>query len=176
MRSIPGIIPCFFFLFIVHTHFYAQTVSGNLKFEQGKVLIIDMKIKTSVAQRVGGNAIDFSADGSVLHSYNVLNTNTGNTTLHHEVKKIAFNFEGMGQKRSFDSDNEKDTADEFGEPLKNIRTKKFDITIDPNGKVITTKSGKMGTEKTNERLIIVLNMLKDITDVAYPPQKGAGRD
>lgn len=172
MRFTPGITSCFFFLLIVHTHFYAQTVSGNLKFEKGKVLIIDMKIKTSVTQRVGGNAIDFSADGSALHSYNVVNTTTGNTTLHHEVKKIAFNFEGMGQKRSFNSDSEKDMADQFGEPVKNILNKKFDITIDPNGKVITARAGKTGTEKTDERLTIVLNMLKDITDVAYPPQKG----
>lgn len=131
-----------------------------------------MKIKTSVAQQVGGNAIDFSADGSALHNYNVINVTTDNTTLHHEVKKITFNFEGMGQKRSFDSDNEKDMAEQFGEPVKNLLNKKFDITIDPNGKVIMAKPAKATIEKTDERLTIVLNMLKDITDVAYPPQKG----
>lgn len=172
MRSIPGIIFCFFLLLLVHPNSHAQTASGNLKFEQGKTLVVDMKIKTSVAQQVGGKAIDFSADGFALHSYKVMNTTTDNTTLHHEVKKIAFNFEGMGQKRSCDSDNEKDMADQFGEPVKNILNKKFDVTIDPNGKVITAKAGKAATEKTDERLTIVLNMLKDITDVAYPPQKG----
>ena len=106
-----------------------------------------MKIKTSVAQQVGGKAIDFSADGFALHSYKVMNATTDNTTLHHEVKKIAFNFEGMGQKRSFDSDNEKDMADQFGEPVKNILNKKFDVTIDPNGKVITAKPEKAKPEK-----------------------------
>lgn len=172
MRFIPGVISCFFFLLFVHTNIYAQTVSGKLKFEPGKIFVIDMKIKTSVAQRVGGNAIDFSADGSATHSYKVITSTTDNTVLHHEVKKIVFTFEGMGQKRSFDSDNEKDMADQFGEPVKNILNKKFEITIDPNGKVIIARPGKAGMEKTDERLTIVLNMLKDITDIASPPQKG----
>ena len=171
MRFIPGITSCLLFLLFVQGNFYAQTTSGNLKFEQGKTLAIHMRIKTSVAQQVGGNAIDFSADGSALHSYKVMNATPDNTTLHHEVKKITFNFEGMGQKRSFDSDNEKDLADQFGEPIKNLLNKKFDITIDPNGKVITAKPGKATTQKTDEQLTLVLNMLKDITDVAYPPQK-----
>jgi hypothetical protein len=132
-----------------------------------------MEIKTSVAQQAMGNAIVFTADGSAMHSYKVIKATTDNTTLHHEANKIAFTFEGMGQKRSFDSGNEKDMAGQFGEPVKNILSKKFDMIVDANGKVLTIRPEKMDTIKADERLAIVLNMLKDITDVVYPPQKGA---
>ena len=169
---IPGIIFFVSFLLCANTNIYGQKVSGELQFEQGKTLVIHMEIKTSVAQQAMGNAIDFTADGSAIHSYKVTGTTTDNTTLHHEAKKIAFNFEGMGQKRSFDSDNEKDMAGQFGEPVKNILSKKFDVIIDPNGKVVTIRPEKMEPVKADERLAIVLNMLKDITDVVYPPHKG----
>ncbi len=166
------IISCFFFLFFVHTNSYGQKISGKLKFDKGKTFAIYVNIKTSVAQQVGGNAIDFTAVGSAIHSYKVTDATTDNTTLHHEAKKITFNFEGMGQKRSFDSDNEKDMTGQFGEPVKNILNKEFDVTIDPNGKVLTVNPEKMDTVEADERLAIVLNMLKDITDVVYSPQKG----
>jgi hypothetical protein len=169
---IPGIISFFSFLLCVNINIHGQKVSGKLKFDQGKTLVIQMEIKTTVAQQVMENAIPFSADGSAIHSYKVTSTTTNNTTLHHEAKKIVFNFEGMGQKRSFDSDNEKDMAEQFGEPVKNILNKKFDVIIDANGKVVTIRPEKMEPVKADERLAIVLNMLKDITDIAYPPQKG----
>jgi hypothetical protein len=172
MPLLQRIISYFPLLLCISIHINGQKVSGNLKFDQGKTLVVHMEIRTSVVQQAGGNAIEFSADGSALHSYSVINAAASATTLHHEAKKIAFNFEGMGQKRSFDSDNEKDMVDQFGEPVKKILAKKFDITIDPNGKVLTIKPEKTDTVKADERLTIVLNMLKDIIDVAYPPQKG----
>jgi len=172
MRLMQRTIVYFSFLLCINTNIYGQKVSGKLKFDQGKTLAIHMEIKTSVAQQAMGNAIDFSANGSAIHSYKVTSTTANATTLHHEAKKIAFNFEGMGQKRSFDSDNEKDMTGQFGEPVKNILNKKFDVTVDANGKVLTIRPEKMEPVKVDERLAIVLNMLKDITDIAYPPQKG----
>ena len=172
MLLLQRIISYFPFLLCINIHIYGQKVSGKLKFDQGKTLSIHMEIKTSVAQQAMGNAIDFTADGSAMHNYKVINATTDNTTLQHEAKKIAFTFEGMGQKRSFNSDLEKDMAGQFGGPVRNILSKKFDVIIDSNGKVLAAKPEKMDTVKADERLAIVLNMLKDITDVAYAPQKG----
>ncbi len=78
----------------------------------------------------------------------------------------------MGRQISFDSDNEKDMAGQFGEPIRNILNKKFDVTIDSNGNVLSVRPEKTDTVKADDRLITVLNMLKDITDVVYPPKKG----
>lgn len=172
MLFIKATILYFFFLLYANTDIHGQAVSGKLKFEKGATLVIHMQIKTSVVQQVGDNAIDFSADGSAMHSYKVTNITAGSTTLHHEAQKIAFNFEGMGQKRSFDSDDEKDMSGQFGEPAKNILSKNFDVTIDQNGIVLAVKPEKKDSAKVDERLTLVMNMLKDITDVAYPPKKG----
>ena len=172
MRLLQRIILYFSFLVCTTINSYGQKVSGILKFDQGKTLSIHMEIKTSVAQQAMGNVIDFTADGSAMHSYKVINSTTDNTTLHHEANKIAFTFEGMGQKRSFDSGNETDMSGQFGEPVKNILSKKFEVIIDANGKVLTIRPEKIDPVKADERLAIVLNMLKDITDVVYPPQKG----
>lgn len=152
---------------------FAQTVPGKLQFEQGTTLNVQMEMKASVTQQAGGQAIDFTADASALHSYKVTgHTKDDNTTLHHEIKKLKFNFDGMGQKRSFDSDNSSDMDGFFGAPVKDILNKKFDITINPNGKTLAVKPDKTDSIKTDERFAIVFNMLKDITNAVYPPKKG----
>lgn len=162
------------FILLLNFTFYGQRIQEKLQFEQGKTLAIQMDVKASVTQQAMGQAIDFTADGTALHSYTVTGISDSSTVLHHETKKITFNFDGMGQKRSFDSGNKKDMEGQFGEPIKNILNKNFDLTIDPHGKVLMTKPEKIEPVKTDERLAIVLNMLRDITDVAYPPEKGEG--
>jgi Family of unknown function (DUF6263) len=149
-----------------------QPVSGKLLFEQGKTFNIQMEIKSSVAQQAGGQAIDFTVNGLALHSYNVRNVTDDNTTLQHKANKIGFTFDGMGQKRSFDSDNETDLNGPFGEPVKNLMNKEFNITIDPNGKALMVQPEKSERVKADDRLTMVFTMLKDITDVVYPPEKG----
>ena len=119
-----------------------QTVSPKIRFAKGQVLNIRLEIKASVAQQAAGQAIDFTADAVALHGYKVINQTKDNSTLHHETKKIAFNFEGMGQKRSFDSDNKKDIDDPFSEPVKTMLHSNFDITVDANGTVVMVKSEK----------------------------------
>lgn len=172
MRSTTVIIFYFLVLFCIPLSSYPQTVKGHPGFEKGRKLNIRMELKTSVAQQAGGNVIDISADAVALHSYDVINTSADNTTLHHRVQQIAFDFEGMGQKRSFDSGNEKDRADIFGEPMKNILSKQFEMTIDGNGKVLSSKQEKSAPPKTEDRLNVILNMIKDVSAIAYPPQKG----
>ena len=152
--------------------FFGQSASGKLQFEQGKNLNIQMELKSSVAQQPGGQAIDFTIDGTVSHSYKVTSVINDNATLQHKANKIAFSFDGMGQKRSFDSDIKKDMDGPFGETVKNILSKNFDMTIDPNGKVLTIGYERTEPVKADDRVAIVFNMLKDITEVVYPPKKG----
>ena len=83
----------------------SQSVTGNAIFQQGQVIRITVDLKTTVSQEAGGSTIDFIANGAAMHSFKVTNATDNNSTLHHDVDKITFNFDGMGQKRSFDSDN-----------------------------------------------------------------------
>lgn len=159
-------------LFLSCLELHGQKVQAQLHFEPGKTLNIQMSLKATVTQQAMNNAISFEADGSVLHCYKVMSVNDSKTTLQHEGKKINFSFSGMGQKRSFNSENSADFAGQFGEPIKSILAKKFEMTIDEYGNVMTTNPEKIEPVRTDERLAIVLNMIKDISDVVYPPQRG----
>ena len=70
-----------------------------------------MEVKNNIAQQAGTQAINFLAAGSAVHQYRVTNLSNNSTTLHHELQKLNFQFEGMGQKRSFDSEKEEDKKD-----------------------------------------------------------------
>lgn len=159
-------------LFLINIIAQGQTAPPKLLFEQGKIFNIQMEVKTSVAQQAGGQAIDFTVNGLALHSYKVTNATQVNTTLEHNASKIQFTFEGMGQKRSFDSDNEKDMNGPFAEPVKGLLSKGFNMIIDPNGKALMIQPEKSDPVKADDRSAIVFSMLKDITDVVYPPKKG----
>jgi hypothetical protein len=150
---------------------FSQRIDSKLVFRQGQTIGITMELKTTISQEAMGNAIDFTADASAMHSFKVTNATDDNSTLHHDVKKITFNFDGMGQKRSFNSENKKDLDGFFGAPVKDILSKTYDMIIDPAGKALLVKPEKITLAKTDDRLAIVLNLLKDVTGIVYPPKK-----
>ena len=158
-------------LVVIATTSFSQKVAGKLSFQQGQTISVTVTVKTTVSQDAGGQAIDFTTDGVASHSFKVTNSTDDNSTLHHDVKKITFHFDGMGQKRSFDSDNPKDLDGFFGKPVKDILSKSYDMIIDPSGKVLLVKPEKIEFSKWDDRVAIVFNMLRDVTSVVYPPKK-----
>lgn len=160
------------FLISASTLTNSQTVSGKLTFEQGQVFTIEMKTKSTISQQAMGQSIDFNVDGTANHSYTTTNTTEDNTTLRHEVKRVHFAFDGMGQKQKFDSDVEKDMKGPYGKPIKDMLEKKYDMIIDPSGIVKMAFPEKIVLAEGDSRMAIVTNMLKGITDMVQPPQKG----
>jgi hypothetical protein len=150
----------------------AQTVTGKLKIGQGQVFDIEMKTKTVVSQQAMGQAIEFNVDATANHSYQATNATEDNTTLRHEVQRITFAFDGMGQKSKFDSEVEKDLKGPFGKPVKDILEKKYDVIIDPTGNVMMAFPEKIKLAEGDSRMAIITNMLKDVMDLVQPPQKG----
>ena len=150
---------------------FSQKVAAKVVLQQGEAIDIHVDLKTTVSQEAGGQAIDFTADGTVNHSFHVTNATDNNSTLHHDVKKITFNFNGMGQKKSFDSDKKEDLNGMFGKPVKEILSKSYDMIIDPSEKTLMAKPEKLEIAIADDRLGIVFNLLKDITNVVYPPKK-----
>jgi hypothetical protein len=151
---------------------YSQQAPAKLTFGTGQVLAITMEVKTSISQQFAGQSIDLKVDASAWHNYNVINSTPDSSRLHHEVKRATFNFEGLGQKVPFDSDNQKDIDGPFGKPVKEAMSKTYDMVIDPTGKVLMTQPEKIELAEMDERVKIVAAMLKDVFDVVYPPQKG----
>lgn len=150
-----------------------QKIASRLKFEQGQAVEVSLQMKTTISQQAMGQAIDFELNGSANHVYKITNTTEDNSTLHHQTEEIAFNFDGMGQKLSFDSKNEKDMNGRFGKPIKEILGKTYDMIIDPAGKVLMVQPEKMDTTKMDDRFAIITNMLKDVLATVDPPRKGS---
>ena len=150
---------------------FAQKVNGKLKFEQGNTHAIIMDVNTKFSQEVMGQAIDFNVVGSAFHNYKVTNTTADNTTLHHEVTRLKFNFEGMGERNSFDSDKEKDMSSTFGKPAKELLSQSFDMITDPSGKVLMVKPEKFEQSPQEDALKVVAALIQDLLSVAQPPKK-----
>ena len=151
----------------------AQQAASPLVFEQGKQYEITIQVKNTVSQQAMGQAIDFTVDATGKHVYKVTNTTADNSTLNHMVKQVAFSFDGMGQKRSFDSNNEKDLNGPFGKPIQELLEKKFDMVISPTGTVLLVMPEKITLGNSDPRLAIISNMMKDVFDLVQPPAKGA---
>lgn len=150
----------------------AQKVTAPLNFQQGDSIVVMADIKQVVAQEAMGQAIDFHTNGSAVHFYKVSNSTDDNATLHHKVNRLKFDFDGMGQKRTFDSDNTKDMNGQFSKPIKDVLSKEFDLIVDRNGKTLLVRPEKVALEQPDPRFAIIANMLKDLVSVIYPPQKG----
>ena len=161
LAIIPGVIS------------YCQKVTPKLKFDQGQTLEVVLDVKSSIAQQAGGQSFDFSVVASGTHTYKVTNATEDNSTLHHEAKRITFSFDGMGQKRNFDSNVEKDMNGQFGKPVRELLDKKFDIIIDQAGQVLLVQPEKVELTKMDDRLAIITSMMKDVMDIVQPPRKGS---
>lgn len=151
---------------------FSQKVSSKLKFEQGQVFEISLQMKTTVAQQAMGQAIDFTVDATGNHVYKVTNTTDENSTLNHAVQRVLFTFDGMGQKRNFDSNNEKDLSGQFGKPVKELLEKKYDMVIDAGGKTLMVLPEKVELSQNDPRMQIITNMMKEVFNLVHPPKKG----
>jgi hypothetical protein len=160
-----------FLVLFTATQLHAQKVLGKISLQQGDTIDISMQLRNSITQQAGGQAIDFTIDGTAAHYYVVTNATVDNNTLHHQLKQLTFKFDGMGQKMSFNSDNPKDMKGQMGKPVREMLDKNYDMIIDPSGKVLLVKPEKMESAVVDERMMVIANMLKDLTTVVYPPEK-----
>jgi hypothetical protein len=150
----------------------AQTVDGKVKLQQAQQIAITLETKTTIAQQAMGQSIDFNVDAGSLHQYNVTNTTEDNHSLRHTVKRISFKFDGMGQKQAFNSDNPKDLNGQMGKPVKELLDKKYDMIIDPYGKVKLAMPESFPNKETDSRMAIISSMMKEVVEVVQPPKAG----
>jgi hypothetical protein len=151
---------------------FGQKISGKLQFSPGETLQVVMETKSTIAQEAMGQVIDFNVNGVVTRQYTVTNATDDNSTLNHKVKRITFSFDGMGQKRNFDSDNPKDLNGQMGQPIKDLLDKNYNMIIDPSGNVLMAIPEKFESTNGDDRMMIITNMLKDVLGSVQPPKKG----
>lgn len=175
MKLIPLNMKKTFFLSLFSClagYLFSQKVSNKLVFEQGQVLQISMQVKSTIAQQAMGQAIDINVDANSTRSYKVTNATNDNSTLSHWMNRITFSFDGMGQKRNFDSNEEKDINGPFGKPVKEVLEKKYDIIIDTTGKTLMALPEKIELTAGDQRMALISGMLKDVFNQVQPPMKG----
>lgn len=164
----------FTFLLNLTAFSFSQKIDGKLKFEQAQHIEINMVVNSIISQQAMGQSIDFNVDATGIHSYKVTNATEDNTTLHHKVDRIKFKFDGMGNKRTFDSNDEKDMKGQMGKPIKEIKDKTYDMVINPTGKVLMAFPEKIITSESDSRLALITNMMKEVLDIVQPPAKDNG--
>lgn len=152
----------------------SQAVSTKLKFEQGQAIQVNLQLKTNIVQQAMGQAIDFNVEANADHSFLVTNATEDNSTLKHSMDRVGFSFDGMGQKRKFDSKEEKDLNGNFGKPVKELLEKKYDMVIDGNGNTLMAIPEKIVLSNDDPRMAIITNMMKDVFDLVQPPKAGGG--
>lgn len=149
----------------------AQTVTGALGFTQGQTLAVSVELKNTMAQQAMGQSIDFSANGVARHQFIVSNQTADNTTLHHTVQCIRFSFDGMGAKKSFDSDKSSDLQSAFGKPIREWLKQSYHLIIDTVGKTMMVQPPTMPVPEQDDQFKFITGLLGDLMGVANPPAK-----
>jgi hypothetical protein len=105
--------------------------------------------------------------------------------IEHKVKRMQFNFDGMGQSQSFDSENEKDMKGEMGKVVEKSIKNKYTMTVDQTGKITTVIADDDNPNKpaSKEDADMMGNMMSqfasgmdipkigDITDLSILPNR-----
>ncbi len=165
-------VPFISFVVLFPGILFAQKIKPSIQLAQDQVIPVVLMLKTTIAQEAMGQAIDFNADGEANHQFSVMRKGNDSIWFRHTVNRISFHFDGMGQKRAFDSDVDKDTTSEFGKPVKELLGRTYDMLIDTTSKLLAIDAGDQSQVKLSTQMTILSNMLKDVFEVALPPQKG----
>lgn len=163
--SLPGL------LLALSSQLSAQTVTGGLHFEQGQTISIKIEMKNTMVQQAMGQSIDFSAGGQARHQYAVTNQTSDNSTLHHTIQGIRFSFDGMGAKKTFDSDKSSDLQSNFGKPIREWLKQSYDMLIDTLGKTRLVQPPNMPALPEDDQVKFVTGLLTELTDIVKPPAR-----
>ncbi len=150
----------------------AQKVTGKLNFQPGQVLNITTKTTTINVFNAMGRDIEIKADIVVDHQYKVTNTTEENHTLGHEINRIRLNSEGITGDLSIDSDSEKDLKGRFGEPIKEMKSMKYNMVIDPSGNTILAMSDGSNPAKKSSSSDALAQFTGELMDVIRVPKAG----
>ncbi|MCR6721105.1 MAG: DUF6263 family protein [Chitinophagaceae bacterium] len=150
----------------------AQKYNSRIQMDAGAIYEVTTEVKNLLAQQANGFSFDFNLNGNAVSLYNVTNTGDENISLRHKLKRIDFEFDGMGSKMKFDSDNSKDLEREFGRPMRDMLAKSYDMIIDTLGKTLLVLAPTAAPSAGDDQYKLISGLLGDLGNVATPPQKG----
>lgn len=160
------------FTYLIILQFFTVSLFGQYPpcckpvLEKGQIILVRTEMNNNSFQTAGAQVINFKVNGTAIHRYTVTNVTSDQTTLHHEMLEILFSFEGMGQKKNFDSKNEEDMKGPFGAYFKDLLSRVYDIIIDTNGQTRSWSAYADPTPKPDDNIITIIDMLKPLTQLA----------
>lgn len=126
-------VPAFLLLCLVGQ---AQKVSNKLAFQKGQKLEVVTTVKTN-SEMMGQN-MEMNIVATRL--LDVEDVNNGNAVIESKMKRMQFNFDGMGKAESFDSEKESDRTSDMGKTFEKALKNKFTMTVDPSGRITAVKA------------------------------------
>jgi hypothetical protein len=137
--------------------------SDKLFLKEGQVFQLHEELISNNIQTAGAQVINFRMNAELVHKYTVKSVTAINTiVLHHEMQQLKFSFEGMGQKKNFDSNNKEDMNGPFGPYFKDAMMRVYDLIIDSAGTATSFTLDLPYPPQTDEKLITVTDMLKPL--------------
>src|SRR5690242_9171298 len=126
-------------IFLIFLQFSAVCLSGQqsggkLSLKKGQEIVVQSGVVNNRFQTAGAQVINFKLTGSAVHKFTVTDISPNHIMLHHELLRMKFDFEGMGQKKSFDSNIEEDMNGPFGPYFKDLMINKYDFELDSFGR------------------------------------------
>ena len=120
---------------------FAQKVNGKLSFPKGQKLELTTETKKTATTELMGQTMESTVNSSVTEVFNIEDANANGATIAHNVKRIVFTANGMGNSQSFDSEKEADRKGEMGKIMEKALKNNYKITVDPYGAITAVTPG-----------------------------------
>ena len=93
---------------------FGQQSAAKLDLKNEQKIMVRVEVVNNKMQTAGAQVINFKLTGTALHQYTISKVSPDLYDLDHDLKEIQFEFDGMGQKKKFDSNNAEDMKGPFG--------------------------------------------------------------
>jgi hypothetical protein len=120
----------------ISTACLGQKVSNKLTFQKGQKYEITTVVDNVNTTEMMGQSMDMKMNMTTTRTLDVEAVNNNVATIESKVKRMQYNFEGMGQSQKFDSENEADMKGEGGKMAEKALKNKFSMKVDASGKIL----------------------------------------
>lgn len=120
----------------VSTACLGQKVSNKLTFQKGQKYEITTVVDNNNTMEMMGQSMDMKMNMTTTRTLDIENVDKNVATIESKVKRMQYNFEGMGQAQTFDSENEADMKGEGGKMAEKALKNKYSMKVDATGKIL----------------------------------------
>lgn len=120
----------------VSTACLGQKVSNKLTFQQGQKYEITTIVDNVNTTEMMGQSMDMKMNMTTTRILDIGQVDKNVARIESKVKRMQFNFEGMGQSQKFDSENEADMKGEGGKMAEKALKNKYSMKVDATGKIL----------------------------------------